>query len=213
MRLVQNCKKIFIDFDGVIVDSNRFKEKAIKKSIYKIIGKTLNSVDAINYFNFNAGISRKKKLSLFFEDKHVSRIMDSYSHECEDFFSNASPTKGLKEFLEYIRKNHENIDLFVLSGGEKEEIELFLKNNTLINYFADILASNSTKIEHLKSKGVSKNDIFIGDSKHDLEATLNCDIKFILFEEYKSLKSFPKEALIKNNVFLRIKNFKSLMGK
>ena len=29
-----SCKKIYIDFDGVIVDSNKFKELAIRKSIY-----------------------------------------------------------------------------------------------------------------------------------------------------------------------------------
>ena len=39
MIKLDNCKLIFIDFDGVIVDSNGFKEKAIKKSIFKIKGK------------------------------------------------------------------------------------------------------------------------------------------------------------------------------
>ena len=75
MRNLKNCSNIFIDFDGVIVDSNGFKEKAIKKSIFKIKGKGNNSLEAINYFNINAGISRKKKLSLFFNDQDVSEIM------------------------------------------------------------------------------------------------------------------------------------------
>ena len=34
MIKLDNCKLIFIDFDGVIVDSNNFKEIAIEKSIY-----------------------------------------------------------------------------------------------------------------------------------------------------------------------------------
>ena len=35
----EKCEKIFIDFDGVIVDSNQFKELAIERSIFKVIGK------------------------------------------------------------------------------------------------------------------------------------------------------------------------------
>ena len=32
MSILEKCEKIFIDFDGVVVDSNHFKEKAIQKS-------------------------------------------------------------------------------------------------------------------------------------------------------------------------------------
>ena len=38
MTILHKCKNIFIDFDGVIVDSNKFKEKAIEKSIFKLSG-------------------------------------------------------------------------------------------------------------------------------------------------------------------------------
>ena len=31
MDIFRNCNKLFIDFDGVIVDSNNFKELAIKR--------------------------------------------------------------------------------------------------------------------------------------------------------------------------------------
>ena len=60
-----NCKNIFIDFDGVIVNSNEFKEKAIKESISKLFGIDKKSIEAINYFNINAGLSRKYKLLKF----------------------------------------------------------------------------------------------------------------------------------------------------
>ena len=56
------CKKIFIDFDGVIVDSNKFKEIAIEKSIYDATGINRKSKEALDYFNKFAGVSRKIKL-------------------------------------------------------------------------------------------------------------------------------------------------------
>ena len=40
MSFIEKSKKIFLDFDGVIVDSNNFKELAIEESIFKSLVKT-----------------------------------------------------------------------------------------------------------------------------------------------------------------------------
>jgi len=58
----------------------------------------------------------------------------------------------------------------------------------------------------------SKNDIFIGDSKNDLKAASSLGIKFILFEEYKSLKSFPEAKIISKNDLFKTQNFESLLN-
>ena len=208
---LQRCEKLFIDFDGVIVDSNKFKESAIKKSVYELMGKNKISIKAINYFNINAGVSRFKKLSLFYNDETVKKILSSYSQQCSLFFVEASPTKGLKRFLQYLKKNQNHIKIFILSGGEKEEINLFLVKNNLFSYFEEILASPKSKIEHLNEKKVCENDIFIGDSKNDLHSSIKTGLKFILFEQFKSKASFPDDELIKNNVFLKTKNFSSFL--
>ena len=47
----------------------------------------------------------------------------------------------------------------------------FIKRHKLLPFFEDILASNKTKVNHLKEKQVCKNDIFIGDSKNDLNSS------------------------------------------
>lgn len=208
---LDKCKKLFIDFDGVIVNSNRFKELAIGRSIRKLIGINKKSLEAINYFNINAGISRREKLSLYFNNSIVNEVLNLYSQECKQFFIEARPTQGLKKFLEYLKSNHSYIKIFILSGGEKKEIDLFLKRNSLLMYFEEILASNKSKIDHLIEKQVCENDIFIGDSRNDLLSSLKTGLKFILFEEFKSKESFPEKELIKNNVFLKTQNFSSLI--
>ena len=71
----EKVNKIFIDFDGVIVDSNGFKESAIENSIFKLLGKNEKTIQAIKFFNRNAGISRKLKLSKFFNEDTISRIL------------------------------------------------------------------------------------------------------------------------------------------
>ena len=204
-------KNIFIDFDGVVVDSNKFKESAIKNSVYKLLGENKKNIEAIKYFNINAGISREKKLSLFFNPEEVLKIMKLYAKECNQFFSKATPTRGFKTFIEYIKNNHSHIKLFILSGGEKNEIKFFLDKNKLLCFFEGILASEKSKGIHLEEKLLSNNDIFIGDSKNDLNTSLKVGLKFILIEEYKSLASFPEDSLIKDKVFLNTKNFESLI--
>ena len=207
----ENCKNIFIDFDGVIVNSNEFKEKAIEESISKLFGIDKKSIEAINYFNINAGLSRKYKLLKFYNENQVSQIMKLYAQECKNFFLKVNPTLGFEEFVKYIKKNHKNIKIFVLSGGEETEIISFLERHYLLKYFEEILASKKSKLEHLRNRKVGINDIFIGDSHNDLKASSKAGTKFILLEEYKSLKSYPKEDLIKKYVFLKAQNFESIM--
>ena len=211
MRILHECKNIFIDFDGVIVDSNKFKEGAIEKSIFKLFGNNKKSQEAVKYFNANAGISRKDKLSKYFDEKDVSVIMKIYSKECDNFFSRATPTEGLVSFLEYIKLQNKYIKIYILSGGEKNEINLFLKQNNLLQFFDDILSSEQSKIDHIKEKKVSENDIFIGDSKNDLRTSLQSRINFILFEGYKSLESFPSKNIIKKNNLISTENFITLL--
>ena len=89
---------------------------------------------------------------------------------------------------------------------------MFLDKNKLLFFFEDILGSEKSKSIHLEEKLVSNNDIFIGDSKNDLNTSLKVGLKFILIEEYKSLASFPEDSLIKEKVFLNTKNFESLIN-
>ena len=212
MYELNNSKKIFLDFDGVIVDSNKFKERSIENAIFKLLGKNEETIKAVNFFNKNAGISRESKLSNFFNNEEVSKILNIYGKECNKFFSKALPVKGLREFLEDIRVKYKNINLYILSGGEKEEIILFLRKNLIFDYFEDVLASEKSKLDHLKDKDVSENDIFIGDSKNDLKTALQIDLKFILFAKYKSFESFPSKESIKDNVLLETENFKSILN-
>ena len=124
---LQKCEKLFIDFDGVIVDSNKFKELAIEKSIYKFMGINKTSIEAINYFNINAGVSRVKKLSLFYDDAIVKKILDSYSEQCRVFSSGNTNKRIKKAFFNIKKKNQNHIKIFILSGGEKKRFIYFLR--------------------------------------------------------------------------------------
>ena len=55
----------------------------------------------------------------------MNKILKLYSAECKSFFLKANPTKGLNLFLEYLKENHKKIKIYVLSGGDEEEISSF----------------------------------------------------------------------------------------
>ena len=212
MNIFNQCNNIFIDFDGVVVDSNKFKEKAIEKSIFEIVGTNQTSIRAINYFNENAGVSRHKKLSKFFDSYDTSAILKIYSQECITFFQIETPTTGLDKFLNCIKQSNSLIKIYILSGGEENEIKLFLEKNNLLKFFEGILGSKQSKFNHLKNLEAKENDIFVGDSKNDLKVSLQIGLKFILFEKYKSFKSFPSQDLINGNVYIRTQNFQTLIN-
>ena len=88
---------------------------------------------------------------------------------------------------------------------------MILIKNKLSDYFDDILSSEKSKTQHLQEKHVTGNDLFIGDSKNDLNTSIKVGLRFILMDEFKSLRSFPEKSLIKKYVFLNTKNFESLI--
>ena len=206
------CQNLFIDFDGVIVDSNLIKEKLISQSINYIDNENEINDYAIDYFNKNAGIDRIKKLEKFYEKDIVEKIAANYSKNFRKIIPKLKPTKCFIEFIEYFKNQRPNIKIYILSGGDKNEIKEFLEINKLSFYFDDILSSEKSKFEHLEFLKAKSDDIFIGDSNKDLEAAKAFNLNFILMEGYKSLESFPKELLLEKDEILRVLNFCSLLA-
>lgn len=206
----KNFGNIFIDFDGVIVDSNKFKEEAIENIIFDLFGKFEYYKKAVEYFNEFAGVGRKKKLLKFFSEEEVLKILNLYNAKCKKFLDKAKPTIGFTDFLIYFKNQFKNSNLYILSGSESNEIEYFLRENLILNYFRGILASDKSKLNHLLSMSLKSSDVFIGDSKSDLQAAKHVNIQFILMEGFRSEKSFPTEFKSYKNIY-KTENFNTLL--
>ena len=124
--------------------------------------------------------------------------MNLYTSKCLEFYNHKKPTVGTDKFLSFIKDKYSDISLFVLSGGETDEIEIFMKKNNLIHYFDDILASSKLKSRHLIDQKATISDFFIGDSKSDLKMALNHPLNFILINGYQSKLSKPSKEDFKN---------------
>ncbi|MAR84916.1 MAG: hypothetical protein CL869_01810 [Cytophagia bacterium] len=207
----KNFENIFIDFDGVILDSNKFKEEAIENVIFDLFGKYDYNRKAIKYFNEFAGIGRKKKLLKFFNEDEVVNILNLYNSKCKNYLTHAKPTIGFKDFLIYFKNEFKNTNLYILSGSESNEIEYFLRKNFILNYFRGILASEKSKLNHLLSMTLKSDDIFIGDSKSDLKAAMFVNMQFILMEGFRSDNSYPAENNSYKNIY-KTENFFTLLN-
>ena len=181
-------KKIFIDFDGVISNTNFIKEKNIKNATKKILGKQDELF--IKYFTTNNGIPRELKLKSYFNDEKLEKkILDKYS-DLNNNLDNAELNLGLLDFLE-INKDE---NLFILSGGDLNEIEYLLKKNNILNYFSDVLTGPKTKSQHLSSIKLNSHDFFIGDSNHDYQVSKKFNLKFIFMTDF-SQEKYPYNFL------------------
>lgn len=210
LKITENTKKIFLDFDGVLVDSNKFKEESIEKSIKIFEKKKDIQHKSITYFNENAGIGREKKLLEFFNKIKVEKIMSRYADYCNDFLSFANLTIGSEEFIYQTSNMYPDIQFFILSGAEKNEISKFLKSKKIYSKFQALLCSEKSKYEHLKSFELCENDFFIGDSKNDLRISKSFPLRFILVTDFGSDCSIPHKDELDDNIIIT-KNLSQLL--
>ena len=113
MISIINTKKIFLDFDGVIVNSNYFKEMAISDSIFEVVDNSKLNNEAINYFNEFAGLGRNVKLNRFFSTKEVASILALYNLKCTEFYLSSLPTLGCISLLKKIKFINSKVKIYM----------------------------------------------------------------------------------------------------
>lgn len=171
-------RRIYIDFDGVISNSNHTKASNISTAYLNIFGE--KNDEFVDFFTSNNGIPRESKLSQYFGDEELeTKILEEYERLNKSLLDQEL-TDGVEEFLAL----YSDEDLFVLSGGNFNEISQYLRKNNLDAVFEKILAGPDTKSQHLSVMQVNDNDIFIGDSKHDYMVAKKHGIKFIFLYKY-----------------------------
>jgi phosphoglycolate phosphatase-like HAD superfamily hydrolase len=172
-------KNIFIDFDGVICDSNEIKKGNIEAAAALYVDKKTARAFR-EYFIANNGLPRDLKTKEFFkEDMQVptEKILEEYTKLNVNLLD-APLNTGLIRFL----KKNSNDTVYILSGGSREEIEEYLEKQGIRDYFYEILSAPTTKIEHLKNIERRPHDFFIGDSRYDCLAATGSGVNFIFMK-------------------------------
>tara|TARA_B100000780_G_scaffold269647_1_gene228644 strand:- start:1103 stop:1741 length:639 start_codon:yes stop_codon:yes gene_type:complete len=197
------------DCDGVILDSNNLKIKAIQETLNEISYPESLRELAIQNFRQNFGRTRLRHFHVFFEmlsnyksspesQTDIYEAVKIYGDKVKALYPSSDI---IPETLNFIKKIEIN-NLFVVSASDQEELRqvfsIKLPHIPIKNIFGGP-ESKSNNIKFILSKKNTNNAILYGDSLHDLEAANKCNINFFGLLKFSADPETLKNACIKNN--------------
>ena len=136
-RIYQN---VILDFDGVILDSNFVKEKAIRKVAKKFLN-DVKSEEFVNFFISNNGLPREIKIKKYIDDSNLyNEFLKSYNEILSKKLNNAKLTTNAKKFFEML--DFYNLPIYILSGGDEKEVISSLEYNKLLSRYVNVPTEN-----------------------------------------------------------------------
>lgn len=200
---LRKYNEIILDFDGVVLDSNLIKKKAIKKVAQMYLDEE-RCKEFVEYFIGNNGLPREIKISKYFDEMHKQIVLNNYNVILDNQLNDASFTRNLLSFLNNL--NYYNLKPHVLSGGDEEEIKTLLKKRKYFDKFQNIMGGPRTKYENLELLNLQGNILYIGDSKIDYEVAYRYGFDFIFMYGYTQFDEW-KEFFKDKDIFMLIKDF------
>jgi len=179
-------KAIIFDFDGVILESPDIKTDAFKE-LFQGYPEKLEAI--INYHLLNGGVSRYVKFRYIYEHILKQELLEQERLKLEENFSQivfkkvlAAPfVSGIKEFLD---RNKEKYQFFIVSGTPEEELEKIVFARKLENYFKEIHGSPKEKKDTINNivqrYNFDRDSVaYVGDAESDRRAASHAGILFI----------------------------------
>lgn len=174
------------DCDGVILDSNDLKTVAFRKTLANESSTLVE--EFIEYHQAHGGISRYVKFDHFYRmmkgganyANETSDALQRYAEICRKGLIECALIPGIIETLQHFRSL--DIDCFVVSGGDQDEVRSTLSERGLSQYFAGIYGSPRNKMEHLGDlvkAGLRIPGIYFGDAESDSKAAHQYGLDFI----------------------------------
>ncbi len=204
-------KAIFLDFDGVVLDSVDIKTEALRQLFSEYDKDEVE--DLIDYHVHAGGVSRYKKFEYFYRNILGRGITKDELKDLGEKFNKLVREKVLQAdfifgILEFIKRHKNDYIILVVSGTPDENIKEVVKDRNLDEYFDGVHGSPPGKSQLLSTLiekyDIDKsNSIFFGDAITDMEAAKDNDLRFIL------VKSSHNEDII-HECEEMIENFRDL---
>lgn len=179
---------VIFDMDGVIMDNNKYHEKAWK--LFCEHHRIELSDEELHSYVF--GRIAKDTLDFIFKKNHSKEEIDTYVEEKEqtyrkDYVTNIKMLNGLDHFLEELKRF--NVPMAVATSAPPENIEFVFKYLKIRDYFKFILcASDITKgkpdpeiyIKAIKELNLYPGDcVVFEDSLSGIKAALDAETQVI----------------------------------
>lgn len=182
---------VVFDFDGVLVDSNKLKRRAyyeVFSSItqdQRMIRDTVQAMEGSDRFETIRAILAKLNTDAqaSVEPSHVASLAEQYNAICESGAAEAPEMPEASQVLSYLSGR---FPLYVNSGTPETVLCRIVLKREWDHYFRGVFGSPSSKVENLvrisRLEGCrSENVMMVGDSRIDLEASLEFGCAFCAY--------------------------------
>lgn len=202
-----NMSVVVLDCDGVVLDSNSLKTDAMAEAVSSY-GPELQAM-LIDYHRLNGGLSRYHKFEYFlkelvgkYSEDVYQGLLDNLSTLVRDSLKSVAMTEGAMEFIDQVGRH---ADLYIVSGGDQEELNEVFDHRGLSERFKGIYGSPVGKHEHCSSI-MNKYDagikpVFFGDSKLDHIAATDTGMEFYFisgYTDFDAWRSYCDEFAIRH---------------
>ena len=210
-----NYRTIYLDCDGVVLDSNGVKIEAFREAMS---GYSPDHVDTfIDYHKSIGGVSRYKKFEYFlraivgdYSQEAYERLIEDFGAGCRKKLMAAELTEGCEEFLSLFSGARKPA---IISGGDQEEIRSVFAERGLSGHFSAIYGSPTTKDEHFENlllkEGAEAPVLYIGDSAIDHQVARRFSVDFIFLSNYTDLVDW--QTYCAENDLTRFRTFTDLL--
>ena len=191
-------KIILWDFDGVIFNSMKIKEKGFRKLFNEFDEKLIDTF--IKFHHQNGGMPRFEKIKYFYEEllkqnitqNKINQLANKYGEIIQKELFNKNNL--IEDSFNFIKQNYKKYNFHIVSGAEHNELNQLCKFLEIDKYFITIEGSPTLKkdlIKNLLQKyDYQKKEVcLIGDSINDYKAAEFNGIKFYAYNN-ENLKQF-----------------------
>lgn len=184
---MKKLKAIIFDFDGVIAESTDIKENAFAFLFKAYPKETVDRI--ISYHLQHGGISRFRKFEYIYKEILGEKLSAWRKKKLGIEFEGFVHKKVLrcdyvKGALEFLKKFHTDLKLFIVSGTPENEIRSIVNERGLSGFFLEVFGAPQSKAQ-LNKKILNKYSlkpaevIYAGDSKDDYYGAVENKIRFI----------------------------------
>jgi HAD superfamily hydrolase (TIGR01549 family) len=193
-----DLRVIILDFDGVILESERIKDSAFEQ-IFRAYPRHLERI--MRYHQEHSAVIRFEKFRYIYEEI----IKETYPPELEQQLTERFAQIVFNQILtapfvpgaeEFLRSYAPRCPLYIASVNPAGELRRILEQRGLMTYFREIYASpwkKSEAIFHIltREECAKEEALFIGDSYEDYLAAKESGVIFIGRDSGKSFRGAP----------------------
>lgn len=181
------CDAVFLDFDGVILESRDAKAQAFRE-LYREYGADVAEA-AVAHHRAHDGLSRRKKirhcharlLGITLNKDGLDALAKRFSLLLEDAVTACAWVPGADTFLE---RHCRSLALFVVSRAPEDELKRIVARRGIAGCFRAVRGAPPEKVAIirglLRDHCLSPNRVlFIGDARSDHDAARAAGLRFV----------------------------------